>query len=181
MFHSHLDGSKHMLSPERSIEIQCLLGSDIQMQLDECIELPADAQGSRARDGAVAALGGALAMRSRCERGAAPGQALFGIVQGGDRSRAATAFGAKALVGMDLAGYAVGGLAVGEGHDRDACARSRRRLPLLSAGQAALPDGRRYAARSASKRCARGVDMFDCVLPTRNGRHGLALYVASGP
>ena len=107
----------HMLTPERAVEIQCLLGSDIQMQLDECVALPASRRGNRSRHAALAGLGRALPRaRSRSsgsEGRRGPGQALFGIVQGGIdaelRQRSA-----EALVAMDLPGYAVGGLAVGE-------------------------------------------------------------------
>jgi queuine tRNA-ribosyltransferase len=174
LFQSHLDGSRHVLSPERAIEIQCLLGSDIQMQLDECIELPAShVETARAME---------LSLRwaERCksafsknlENGLArPGQALFGIVQGGvehDLRRRS----AEMLVGMDFPGYAVGGLAVGEGHDV--------MLRTLEATLPFLPTSKpRYlmgvgTPEDLIEAVARGVDMFDCVLPTRNGRHGLA-------
>src|SRR5262245_22307597 len=118
-FQSHLDGSRHMLSPERSIEIQCLLGADIQMQFDECIELPAE------RREVERAMELSLRWAERSKRafeaqlaagGAKPGQALFGIVQGGTDAELRRR-SAEALVAMDLEGYAVGGLAVGEGHD----------------------------------------------------------------
>ena len=115
-FQSHIDGARHMLTPERAVEIQCLLGSDIQMQLDECVALPASRQETEA------AMRRSLAWAERCRTAfarfrdhgqAGPGQALFGIVQGGIdadlRQRSA-----DALVAMDLAGYAIGGLAVGE-------------------------------------------------------------------
>jgi queuine tRNA-ribosyltransferase len=174
LFQSHLDGSRHALSPERSIEIQCLLGADIQMQLDECIELPA----SRAETTRAMELSLRWAERSRSAfeanlaRGLAkPGQALFGIVQGGveaDLRRRS----AETLVAMDLPGYAVGGLAVGEG--QEVMLRTlEATLPYLPAGKprylmgVGTPDDLIEAV-------ARGVDMFDCVLPTRNGRHGLA-------
>jgi queuine tRNA-ribosyltransferase len=174
LFQSHIDGSRHELSPERAIEIQCLLGSDIQMQLDECIELPAShAETARAME---------LSLRwaERCKSAfarnlesglAKPGQALFGIVQGGvehDLRRRS----AEALVGMDFPGYAVGGLAVGEGHDV--------MLRTLDATLPFLPVSKpRYlmgvgTPEDLIEAVARGVDMFDCVLPTRNGRHGLA-------
>jgi queuine tRNA-ribosyltransferase len=107
-FRSHIDGAAYELSPERSIEIQGLLDSDIQMQLDECVALPAGAR-HRARDGAVAALGRAL----QAAFGEQPGKAMFGIVQGGDDAGAARALG-RGAAAMDLKGYAVGGLAVGE-------------------------------------------------------------------
>src|SRR6516225_5430214 len=115
-FQSHIDGSRHTLTPERAIEIQCLLGSDIQMQLDECIALPATTQETRL----AVERSRAWAQRSKAEfarqldRGTAgPGQALFGIVQGGiDESLRRQS--ADALVALDLHGYAIGGLAVGE-------------------------------------------------------------------
>ena len=174
LFQSHIDGSRHVLSPERAIEIQCLLGSDIQMQLDECIELPA----SRAETARAMEL--SLRWAERCkvafaknlESGLAePGQALFGIVQGGvehDLRRRS----AETLVGMDLPGYAVGGLAVGEGHEV--------MLQTLDATLPFLPTQKpRYlmgvgTPEDLIEAVRRGVDMFDCVLPTRNGRHGLA-------
>ena len=174
VFQSHLDGSRHVLSPERAIEIQCLLGSDIQMQLDECIELPA----SHADTARAMELSLRWAERSRnafarnLESGLAkPGQALFGIVQGGiehDLRRRS----AETLVAMDLPGYAIGGLAVGEGQEV--------MLRTLDATLPFLPATKpRYlmgvgTPEDLIEAVARGVDMFDCVLPTRNGRHGLA-------
>ena len=113
-FQSHIDGSRHMLSPERAIEIQCQLGADIQMQLDECIALPAPHEEvARAME-----LSLRWARRSQQEfaRRGKPGQALFGIVQGGTYADLRR-HSADALVELDLPGYAVGGLAVGEGHD----------------------------------------------------------------
>ncbi len=168
-FQSHVDGTSHMLSPERAIEIQCLLGADIQMQLDECIELPAERRDvERAMELSVR-----WAERSRTafESLAKTGQALFAIVQGGTdeelRRRSA-----EALVGMDFHGYAVGGLAVGEGHDI--------MLATLEGVTTLLPEEKpRYLMGVGTpldliESVARGVDMFDCVMPTRNGRHGLA-------
>jgi queuine tRNA-ribosyltransferase len=168
-FQSHLDGSRHLLTPERSIEIQCLLGADIQMQLDECIEHPAEhSEAERAMELSVR-----WAERSReaFERLAKPGQALFGIVQGSvyDDLRRRSA---EALVAMDLPGYAVGGLAVGEGHDI--------MLRTLESTLPHLPRNKpRYlmgvgTPEDLIEAVARGIDMFDCVMPTRNGRHGLA-------
>ena len=168
-FQSHIDGSKHLLTPERSIEIQCLLGADIQMQLDECIEYPAE------HDAAERAMQLSLrwAGRSReaFERLAKPGQALFGIVQGGVyedlRQRSA-----EGLVAMDFPGYAIGGLAVGEGH--------AAMLATLETTLPHLPKAKpRYLMGVGTpldliEAVRRGVDMFDCVMPTRNGRHGLA-------
>lgn len=173
-FQSHLDGSRHMLSPEKSIETQCLLGADIQMQFDECIALPA------ARDEVARAMELSLRWAARSkqafERLSQPGQALFGIVQGGtdaDLRRQS----AEALVDIGFPGYAVGGLAVGEGHDA--------MLATLQSVMPYLPSDRpRYlmgvgTPKDVIEAVARGVDMFDCVLPTRNGRHGLA-YTWSG-
>jgi queuine tRNA-ribosyltransferase len=170
-FRSHLDGAMVALTPERAIEIQTLLGADIAMQLDECIRLP------QPKAELERAMKLSLAWAERCKRAferappnAARGRALFGIVQGGDDSslRAASA---RALVDMDFPGYAVGGLAVGE-PQAVMLAMIEEVAPLLPAGRprylmgVGTPDDLLGAA-------ARGIDMFDCVLPTRNGRHGL--------
>jgi queuine tRNA-ribosyltransferase len=168
-FQSHIDGSTHSLTPERAVEIQCLLGSDIQMQLDECIELPA------ARPEAERAMELSLRWAERAQaafaRQAKPGQALFAIVQGGVdaelRRRSAVA-----LVAMDFPGYAVGGLAVGEGQEL-MLATLDGVVPILPA------DKPRYlmgvgTPEDLIEAVKRGIDMFDCVMPTRNGRHGLA-------
>ncbi len=180
LFQSHLDGSRHMLTPERSIEIQCLLGADIQMQLDECIELPAErSEAERAMELSLrwAERSRAAFLAQQASGGARAGQALFGIVQGGTdaglRRRSA-----EGLVAMDLEGYAVGGLAVGEGHDL--------MLATLEATLPYLPENKpRYLMGVGTpldliEAVRRGIDMFDCVLPTRNGRHGLA-YTWGGP
>ncbi|MCB1506320.1 MAG: tRNA guanosine(34) transglycosylase Tgt [Hyphomicrobiaceae bacterium] len=173
-FQSHIDGSRHMLSPERSIEIQCLLGSDIQMQMDECIELPAERTDiDRAMQLSLRwAERSKVAFDSQKERGLAnDGQALFAIVQGGtDPDLRKTS--ARALVGMDFPGYAVGGLAVGEGQPA-MLATLEETLPELPGAKprylmgVGTPEDLIEAVR-------RGIDMFDCVMPTRNGRHGLA-------
>ncbi|MEZ5817217.1 MAG: tRNA guanosine(34) transglycosylase Tgt [Hyphomicrobiaceae bacterium] len=168
-FQSHLDGSRHLLTPERSIEIQCLLGADIQMQLDECIEHPAEHE--EAERAMELSLRWAERSRAAFDRLSKPGQALFGIVQGSvyDDLRRRSA---EALVAMDLPGYAVGGLAVGEGHDV--------MLRTLEATLPHLPASKpRYlmgvgTPEDLIEAVARGIDMFDCVMPTRNGRHGLA-------
>ena len=168
IFRSHLDGAIVALTPERAIEIQALLGSDIAMQLDECLRLPAE------RTEIVRATELSLRWAERCKRafeGAPPGRALFGIVQGGD-DRKLRADSARALVGLGFDGYAIGGLAVGESQD----------VMLAMVGEVVpyLPADRpRYLMGVGTpddllQAIGRGVDMFDCVLPTRNGRHGLA-------
>ena len=168
-FQSHVDGSRHRLTPERAIEIQCLLGSDIQMQLDECIALPAE-HGEAARAMELS-LRWAERSKAAFAENARPGQALFGIVQGGtypDLRRAS----AEALVALELPGYAVGGLAVGEGQ--------AAMLETLEATVPHLPSGKpRYLMGVGTpsdliEAVARGIDMFDCVMPTRSGRHGQA-------
>ncbi|MFZ4805658.1 MAG: tRNA guanosine(34) transglycosylase Tgt [Hyphomicrobiaceae bacterium] len=168
-FQSHIDGSRHMLTPERAIEIQCLLGADIQMQLDECIELPAeDREAERAME---LSLRWADRCKTAFERLAKPGQALFGIVQGGVNETLRRR-SAEGLVAMDLPGYAIGGLAVGEGHDL-MCRTIAATIPYL-------PETKpRYLMGVGSpldliEAVARGIDMFDCVMPTRSGRHGQA-------
>jgi queuine tRNA-ribosyltransferase len=167
VFQSHVDGSRHEMTPERSIEIQGLLGSDIQMQLDECVALPA------ARDEVERAMELSLRWAERCKVafGDQPGKAMFGIVQGGDqpdlRVRSAESLGA-----LDLKGYAVGGLAVGEPQEV--------MLAMLETTCPVLPASKpRYLMGVGTpddilKSVARGIDMFDCVMPTRAGRHGLA-------
>ncbi len=166
-FKSHVDGQKFFISPERSIEIQGLLGSDIQMQLDECIALPAEKKEiERAME-----LSLRWAERSATTFGDQPGKAMFGIVQGGDdeelRIRSATQLSA-----MNLKGYSIGGLAVGEPQEV--------MLRTLEFTCPVLPENKpRYLMGVGTpddllQSVARGVDMFDCVMPTRAGRHGLA-------
>ncbi|MFC6487643.1 tRNA guanosine(34) transglycosylase Tgt [Nitratireductor sp. GCM10026969] len=166
-FRSHVDGQVFEMSPERSIEIQGLLDSDIQMQLDECVRLPA------ARDEVERAMELSLRWAERCKAafGDQPGKAMFGIVQGGVDLRL-RARSASALSTMDIKGYAVGGLAVGEPQET--------MLEILDATCPALPANKpRYLMGVGTpddilKSVARGIDMFDCVMPTRAGRHGLA-------
>ena len=167
-FRSHHDGAVVSLSPERAIEIQSLLGSDILMQLDECLKLPAP------RDEVERAMALSLAWAARSKRAfesVPPGRALFGIVQGGDDVALRLA-SARTLVDLGFAGYAIGGLAVGEPQET--------MLRMVEAAASALPADRpRYLMGVGTpvdlvEAVARGVDMFDCVLPTRNGRHGLA-------
>ena len=173
-FRSHLDGSTHVLTPERAVEIQRLLGADIVMQLDECIRLPASLPDVER------AMRLSLAWAGRSKRAfetAEPGRALFGIVQGGD-DPALRAESARVLVDIGFPGYAIGGLAVGE--PQDVMLRMIETLaPVLPA------DRPRYlmgvgTPEDTLEAVARGIDMFDCVLPTRNGRHGLA-FTRCGP
>ncbi|TCQ09671.1 tRNA-guanine transglycosylase [Rhizobium sp. PP-F2F-G36] len=166
-FKSHVDGALHHMSPERSIEIQGMLDSDIQMQLDECIRLPAEPREIER------AMEMSLRWAERCKTafGDQPGKAMFGIVQGGDNP-ALRIKSAQALAGLDLKGYAVGGLAVGE--------PQAVMLDMLDTTCPELPfEKPRYLMGVGTpddilKSVARGIDMFDCVMPTRSGRHGLA-------
>jgi queuine tRNA-ribosyltransferase len=173
-FRSHLDGAIVELSPERAIEIQHLLGSDIAMQLDECLRLPA---APSELDRAMR-LSLAWAARSRRAFESAPaGRALFGIVQGGDDARL-RAESACALVDIGFAGYAIGGLAVGE--PQEAMLRTLEEVvPRLPVASPRYLMGVGTPADIVAA-VARGIDMFDCVLPTRNGRHGLA-FTRFGP
>jgi queuine tRNA-ribosyltransferase len=167
-FRSHLDGAMVELTPERAIEIQALLGADISMQLDECLRLPAThADIERAMQ---------LSLRwgERCKRAFESlrgGRALFGIVQGGDDTALRIA-SARALGNIGFDGYAIGGLAVGE--------PQAVMLKIVEETTPVLPADRpRYlmgvgTPHDLLEAVARGVDMFDCVLPTRNGRHGMA-------
>src|SRR6476660_5273605 len=167
-FRSHIDGAKVELSPERSIEIQRLLGSDIAMQLDECVRLPAG------RDDIERAMQLSLRWAERSKRAfesAPSGYMLFGIVQGGDVP-ALRQQSAQTLIEIGFHGYAIGGLAVGE--------PQAVMLAMIEATAPALPQDRpRYlmgvgTPEDLLEAVARGIDMFDCVMPTRNGRHGMA-------
>ncbi|MEL6700114.1 MAG: tRNA guanosine(34) transglycosylase Tgt [Pseudomonadota bacterium] len=166
-FKSHIDGSKHALTPERSMEIQKLLGSDIVMCFDECPALPAD----RDRIADSMRLSMRWAQRSRDAFGDRPGHALFGIQQGGleEDLRGGSA---EALRAIEFDGYAVGGLAVGEGQEAmfgcldyapEQLPRDKPRY-LMGVGK---PDDIVGAVK-------RGIDMMDCVLPSRSGRTGQA-------
>jgi queuine tRNA-ribosyltransferase len=168
-FRSHLDGTMFELSPERSIEIQALLGADISMQLDECLKLPAPrAEMQRAME---LSLRWAERSRRAFEARAREGYALFGIVQGGDDMALRTA-SARGLVDIGFEGYAIGGLAVGEPQEV--------MLKVVEETTPALPaEHPRYlmgvgTPHDILEAVARGIDMFDCVMPTRNGRHGMA-------
>jgi queuine tRNA-ribosyltransferase len=177
-FRSHLDGSRHFFSPEHSMDVQIALGADIAMVFDECVETPASWERTRESMG----LTHAWAQRSKdhfeAQKHLVPWfsesgektQSLFGIVQGGmyaDLRRES----AQRLVEMDLPGYAIGGLAVGEPREvtREMIARTLEFLPrdkpryVMGVG---YPDEIEEYAKM-------GVDMMDCVLPTRAGRHGL--------
>lgn len=174
-FKSHIDGSAHMLTPERSIEIQCLLGADIQMQLDECPAIPIGHDDAKAS----MELSVRWAKRSKAAFAdmAMPGQALFGIVQGAnfdDLRRESL----DRLLDINFPGYSVGGLAVGEGREE-----------MLRVLEVTTPHMDREKPRylmgvgkpgDIVGAVARGIDMFDCVAPTRSGRHGQA-WTPTGP
>jgi len=178
-FRSHLDGTEHLLTPEKAIEVQRALGSDIGMVLDECIEYPATRE--RAASAAQRTLEWASRSKNEMETAppseATPEQVFFAIVQGGtfkDLRRQ----NAAELVALDFPGYAIGGLAVGEPHELSceiagetaACLPMERARYLMGVGKPEqLVD---YV------RC--GIDMMDCVLPTRNARNGY-LYTSQGP
>ena len=183
-FQSHLDGSRHLLTPERAVDIQARLGSDVAMVLDECLAYPAS------REAAAASMARSVRWGRRCHERfralaaagdpavtrATPGQALFGIVQGGvfqdlrDESADATR-----AIGFD--GYAIGGLSVGEPPDvmYAVAGATAGRLP---------PSQPRYLMGAGTPEdlvecVARGIDMFDCVMPTRNARNG-QLFTSEG-
>ena len=167
-FRSHIDGAKVELSPERSIEVQRLLGSDIAMQMDECVRLPAE------RSDIERAMQLSLRWGERSRRAfeAAPaGYMLFGIAQGGDVPELRRA-SARGLIEIGFHGYAIGGLAVGE--------PQAVMLAMIDEVTPILPERRpRYlmgvgTPEDILQAVARGIDMFDCVMPTRNGRHGVA-------
>jgi queuine tRNA-ribosyltransferase len=167
VFKSHIDGSQHVLGPERSIEIQELLGADITMSFDECTPFPATFEQAETS----MALSMRWAARCRAKFRARPGHGLFGIVQGGIYPELrARSVGALTEIGFD--GYAVGGLAVGEGQET--------MFSVLEATTPHLPTDRPRYLMGVGKPAdivgavARGIDMFDCVLPTRSGRTGQA-------
>lgn len=178
-FRSHLDGSEHLLTPEKAAEIQLALGSDIAMVLDECIETPAP----RATAEAAVKRTTAWAQRARryfldttAREDGAPRQWQFGIVQGAtfpDLRRES----AQQLLELDFPGYAVGGLAVGEPHEVT-CEMTATVTELLP------PERPRYLMgvgrpEQIPDYVARGIDMMDCVLPTRAARHA-CLYTSEG-
>ncbi|MGA7657240.1 MAG: tRNA guanosine(34) transglycosylase Tgt [Methylocella sp.] len=171
-FQSHIDGALYRLTPERAMEIQDLLGSDIAMQFDECVKLPCpEAEARRAM-----LLSLRWAERSKAAFASKPGHALFGIVQGG-AVESLRVESTKALIDMGFDGYALGGLAVGE--------PQAIMLATINCVRPWLPDEKpRYLMGVGTpddliEAVRRGIDMFDCVLPTRAGRHGLA-YTRAG-
>src|SRR5256885_1377831 len=173
-FRSHIDGASAELSPERAIEVQRLLGSDIAMQLDECVRLPAE------QSDIERAMQLSLRWAERSKRAfetAPPGHLLFGIAQGGDVPKLRRA-SAQALVDIGFHGYAIGGLAVGEPQSV--------MLAMIEEVAPILPQDRpRYlmgvgTPEDMLEAVARGVDIFDCVIPARNGRPGMA-FTRVGP
>ena len=166
-FKSHIDGSKHVLTPERSMEIQRLLGSDIVMCFDECPALPAtDEEVAKSMR-----LSMRWAARSREAFGDRPGYALFGMQQGGV-TKDLRAESAEALREIGFEGYAIGGLAVGEGQEA--------MFGVLDYAPDMLPEDKPRYLMGVGKpddivgAVKRGVDMMDCVLPSRSGRTGQA-------
>ena len=176
-FASHLDGSRHMLSPERSIEVQRLLGSDIVMAFDQLV--PTTSAREQQREAMERSMRWAKRSRDEFDRGGehAERAAIFGIQQGA-LNQALRRASAEALIGIGFDGYAVGGLAVGEGQDA--------MLGCLDFAVEMLPaDKPRYLMGVGKpddivQAVVRGIDMFDCVLPTRSGRTGQA-FTADGP
>jgi queuine tRNA-ribosyltransferase len=162
-FRSHLDGSLHALTPERSIEIQHLLGADITMALDECTPYPAAPEAVESS----MELSMRWAERSRRAFVERPGQGVFGIVQGGVHPDLRLRSAAR-LIEIGFDGYAIGGLAIGEGQATT--------FAVLDATVPALPEDRPRYLMGVGKPAdlvgavLRGIDMFDCVLPTRSGR-----------
>lgn len=177
-FQSHIDGSKHMLSPERSVEIQAdLLGADISMQLDECTEFPSTPE--RAKSSMELSL--RWGRRSLEAFGDRERQTLFAIVQGStypDLRRQSAEASVAEKTGGGYGGFAIGGLAVGEGHEA-MCETLEFTVPYLPA------DRPRYLMGVGKpidlvEAVSRGIDMFDCVIPTRSGRHG-QVWTDAGP
>lgn len=166
-FRSHIDGSKKFLSPEVSMEVQMALGSDIVMAFDECVPYPAD------YDYAKKSTERTIRWLKRCKEAmTAPNQGLFGIVQGG-MYKELREWSARETTAMDLPGYAVGGLSVGEPKEL--------MYEMLEYSTSLLPQGKpRYLMGVGTPDCLvegvqRGIDMFDCVYPTRVARNGMAM------
>jgi queuine tRNA-ribosyltransferase len=162
-FRSHLDGSRHLLSPERSVEIQHLLGADITMAFDECTPFPAEREAVETS----MELSMRWAARSRDAFAERPGHGIFGIVQGGVHPDLRRRSAAR-LVEIGFDGYAIGGLAIGEGQETT--------FAMVEASVPGLPENRPRYLMGVGKPAdivgavRRGVDLFDCVLPTRSGR-----------
>ena len=162
-FRSHLDGSRHLLTPEHSIEIQHLLGADITMALDECTPFPTEREAVEAS----MELSMRWAERSRHAFVPRPGHGIFGIVQGGVHADLRQRSAAR-LIEIGFDGYAIGGLAIGEGQETT--------FAIVDATAPALPEDRPRYLMGVGKPAdlvgavRRGIDMFDCVLPTRSGR-----------
>lgn len=166
-FRSHIDGSKKFLSPEVSMEVQMALGSDIVMAFDECVPYPADFQYAKQSTERT------LRWLKRCKQAmTAPNQGLFGIVQGG-MHKELREWSARETVALDLPGYAVGGLSVGEPKEL--------MYEMLEYSTSLLPENKpRYLMGVGTPDCLvegvqRGIDMFDCVYPTRVARNGMAM------
>lgn len=176
-FKSHLDGSRHLLSPERSIEVQRLLGSSIVMQFDELVR--PDALPAKQREAMDRSIRWARRSREEFDRGEshAEANAIFGIQQG-VLDEALRRESADALIDIGFDGYAIGGLAVGEGQEA--------MLRCLDFAPGQLPQDKPRYLMGVGKpddvveAVTRGIDMFDCVLPTRSGRTGQA-FTADGP
>src|SRR5215212_3233131 len=166
-FRSHLDGNRHLLTPERSVEIQRLLGANITMAFDECTPFPVEREAVEAS----MELSMRWAERSRAAFAARPGHGIFGIVQGGVHPELRQRSAAR-LVEIGFHGYAIGGLAIGEGQ-ATTFAMVEASVPFLPADRPRylMGVGKPGDIVGAVKR---GVDMFDCVLPTRSGRTGQA-------
>jgi queuine tRNA-ribosyltransferase len=172
-FRSHLDGSRHLLTPERAVEIQHLLGADVTMALDECTPYPAS------REAVASSMALTLRWAERSARAfrARPGYGLFGIVQGGVHPDLRLAAAGR-LVEIGFDGYAVGGLAIGEGQGVT--------FAVLDTTVPALPEEKPRYLMGVGKPAdlvgavRRGIDLFDCVVPTRSGRTGQA-FTRAGP
>ena len=174
-FRSHLDGSEHFLSPEKALEIEIALGADIIMVLDECIEAPAEK--SRARNAARRTLDWAQrSLEFFAAKGDRERQMLFAIVQGGTYPQLRKE-NADALVALDFPGYAIGGLAVGESHEIT-CEMTTTAASRLPADKPRYLMGVGRPEQIADY-VALGIDMMDCVLPTRGARHG-CLFTSQG-
>lgn len=168
-FRSHLDGAPIELTPERAVEVQCLLGSDIQMVLDECTPFPVTRE--EAKQSLDLSMRWAARSKQAFEAMRTEGQVLFGIVQGSVFPELREE-SVRALLDIDFPGYALGGLAVGEGQ--------QAMFDMVDLTAAGLPEDKpRYLMGVGTPTdmlgaVARGIDMFDCVMPTRSGRHGQA-------